>query len=184
MSMLRVISTDSTFSEKANLFFFRRICPSRTLLAILLSLNSCVSGVEWVLLAPAQWTQGPGVSWGTILPQTPNFLATSLPEMPWRWWGGGREFQTTCWNYIFPWMWPAYPCQSPPEASVKPSLLQEALEPLLVPYEATQAGASVGISSHCELQTRKESVCADFFKKRCLMQDNTDFPEKKCLFLF
>ena len=112
-----------------------------------------------------------------------KLLATSLPEMPWRWWGGGREFQTTCWNYIFPWMWPAYPCQSPPEASVKPSLLQEALEPLLVPYEATQAGASVGISSHCELQTRKESVCADFFKKRCLMQDNTDFPEKKCRFL-
>lgn len=126
MSMSRVISTNLTFSKKASLFFFffRRICPPCTLSAILLSLNSCISGVEWVLLATSQWTQGTGVSWGAILPQAPNFLATSLPEMPWRWGGVGREFQTTCWNYIFPWMWPAYPCRSPPEASLKPSLLQ------------------------------------------------------------
>lgn len=65
-----------------------------------------------------------------------------------------------------------------------PASSRQALEPLLVPYEATQAGASVGISSNCELQTRKESVCAEFFKKQCLMQDNTDFPEKKCLCFF
>lgn len=53
------------------------------------------------------------------------------PEVSLKCFGRRREFHSTCRNPIFPLMWTVYPCPLPPQVSLKPTLLTQALWPLL-----------------------------------------------------
>lgn len=92
------------------------------------------------------------------------------PEVSLKCFGRRREFHSTWRNPIFPLMWTVYPCPLPPQVSLKPTLLTQALWPLFS-YKDIHAGVNAGNAPNYELQIAKESVYCDLSKEQCLMQD-------------